>query len=131
MTDRFQELKVLLRKLENAKGHDRNVDAAIANLLIQKTGIIGKWIGARGVSVWPDEFAPPYTASIDDAVALVERLLPGWHWSVRSKDDRGRNSCQIEPPEYSDDPIDLEADTAPLAILGALVLALISLEEEQ
>ena len=31
---------------------------------------------------WPNSGVPPYTASIDAALALVDKMLPGWDWEV-------------------------------------------------
>ncbi|MHB1086117.1 MAG: hypothetical protein ACYCZ0_00010 [Minisyncoccota bacterium] len=71
---------------------------------------------------------PSYTASVDAAIALVERLLPGIFWVVGKGKTR-----EAEPPFgchllFGSDEIigDGEAPTAPLAILSALLTALLS-----
>lgn len=67
-----------------------------------------------------------YTASVDDCIALINKLLPEWHWHVghgpkgilpyasMSLHDRGSHEVHVES----------KAPTVPLALLGALVKAL-------
>jgi hypothetical protein len=64
MTD-ISKLRELLDRVESATGHDPRLDHVINGL-------------------FPDcELgAPYYTGSIDAAVALCERVLPGWAWKV-------------------------------------------------
>lgn len=69
--------------------------------------------------------APNYTASIDSALALVERVLPGALWRVE------KLAHSPGPPFWATAglPGQQEAaysDTAPLAILAALFAALIA-----
>lgn len=72
MTNTLQSLK---GRIEAATGPDLELDLAIYGALIFKD---------------MDQLAPgetnpmpkPYTASIDAALALVERLLPGWAWRI-------------------------------------------------
>lgn len=63
---------------------------------------------------------PDVTASIDAAIALVERVLPGWRWNI-GHDANDELHATIwhgvtEQDEYG--------ATAPLAILAALLLSL-------
>jgi hypothetical protein len=105
--------------LDAATGPSREIDAAIYCALV--------WIDppVRGV--------PSYTASIDAALALVERLLPGWAFNVCFRDDGdttgddGGWSVEFRRP-YEWLPFST-ATTAPLAILKALVAALIAQEK--
>ena len=75
-----------------------------------------------------EEHCPPLTFSIDAALALVERLLPeknGWLFGlshVRAKTFRAYVGRGVLP-----EPVN--APTAPLAILRALVAALIAQEK--
>lgn len=72
----------LIARLEALTGPDREADEAIARLTgwsptggIPATGAPSHWYSAAfGM--------PAYTASLDAAVALVERVLPGWGWRV-------------------------------------------------
>jgi hypothetical protein len=68
------------------------------------------------------------TASIDAAVALIERTLPGWRWMVRRiypEDGGGPLFCayaeQVDGPMFS-----RTAPTAPLALIIALLEAKIA-----
>lgn len=108
MTD-LTTLRALEARLVAATGPDREIDGA---LFLLAEGFAVEWRGndlvcidERGIaqvfgtadpgkyqrrkyqrkfllfSPW-DRGAPHYTASIDAAVALIERLLPGWSWSA-------------------------------------------------
>lgn len=84
----------LIERLEKLEGPDQDVDAEIAVRVLGfiKTNRMAKWPGEQ--PIW--EFTDPvrnttgswsamvrgYTASLDAAVALVERVLPGWKWRV-------------------------------------------------
>lgn len=64
----------LIERLEAAEVGSRELDAAIWYALIETCGgkpdkdMIGRW--------------PDYTTSLDAALALAERVLPGWHWEL-------------------------------------------------
>lgn len=71
----------------------------------------------------PREY-PAYTASIDAALALVERKLPGASWSVRTAMEGGY-AADVPFVQLKDmHPLPVLARTAPLAILAALLTAL-------
>ena len=69
---------------------------------------------------------PPYTGSVDECIALVNRILPNWHWHL------GHGPLGIVPyasmtqNDGEDGSIHVEATapTVPLALLGALMKAL-------
>lgn len=88
------DLTTLIAKLEAATGPDRELDAEIwletspgatRNLIEVKSGT-GQWPpytidetrDASGLLI----VVPSFTASIDAAVALAERVLPGWSISI-------------------------------------------------
>ena len=102
---RLIELGALISDLELLDGPSREMDARIGHLLDLRADDFGdvsfrgyvdafggdfKRIGAflnRGQSFWATEL-PHYTASIDAAIALAERVLQGkWTWS-HSQDDQ-------------------------------------------
>jgi hypothetical protein len=67
----------IIDRLEKATGRNRDIDVAIAAAAIPKSA--GSWIDQD--HPWcndhpEDEEAPEFTASIDAAIALVERMLP-------------------------------------------------------
>jgi hypothetical protein len=79
-----------------------------------------------------------FTASIDAALALVERVLPGWRWTVTSVgDDKEIPKAWLwlerlwaapEEPSLLRN-YEAEAPISPLAILKSLFAALIAQEE--
>lgn len=66
------------------------------------------------------------TASLDDAVALCERVLPGWHWSIRKKSsnpDFFEGMVTQAAWSYAADRFKASHDSAPLALTLAVLLA--------
>lgn len=95
----MNDLKALLERVEKAEGPDRELDAAIYNALYtdnyrphafhsfeQKFHAVHRYhdgwlVGKDNSDEWAENL-PKFTASIDAAVALVEKMLPGWAWGV-------------------------------------------------
>ncbi len=91
MTHTLTTLRDLKARLDAAKGPDRELDAAIFVALVEPTWVTSpKDPGAVAADAMSfrstgklhyitktSKHAPHYTASIDAAVALVERALPG------------------------------------------------------
>lgn len=85
----------LIAKLEALDGPDREVDADIYiafNIPMERAGRIDRLGGCVGW--WPKDApyesavdVPRYTASLDAAIALVERVLPGNHLRIDIGDD--------------------------------------------
>jgi hypothetical protein len=96
----------LLKRVRSASGRDQHLDRDIARCLKE----------ARGK---PDD-PPPYTASVDACIGLIERVTPGWHWHV------GYGPKGVMPYAFlSNGEIRCEAiaATVPLALLTALLEA--------
>lgn len=131
------DLPSLAHRVSEATGPDRELDRALLVALALPAEFVGSTIlshfdsgdGSLGCNTadgwqhWSIAPIPPYTASIDAAVALFERLLPGWWWSV------GR--CQREvhctagpdrghPLEGMVDAVQAFGATPALAVLAAL-----------
>lgn len=71
---------------------------------------------------------PQYTASLDAAVALIEKALPGWVYTA----DSSLNEVQLFSPAWPDGPSsDGHGATMTLAYLSALLKALIVREEQR
>lgn len=83
----------LIDRLSKLDGPDREVDAELEAVFVggrvhyndpaNKEAVIerpidGLWI--RGI--YPYRKIARYTASVDAAIALAERVLPGWKWRV-------------------------------------------------
>ncbi|CAM5420968.1 hypothetical protein ATER59S_02395 [Aquamicrobium terrae] len=75
------DLSTLIERVEALTGPSRDADYRIEKAIVRP----GEFPASE---IWPpfmvgskfDRSIPAYTASIDAAVALVERVLPGWFW---------------------------------------------------
>lgn len=98
--------------LDKAEGPSRRLDQAIQFTLCDDHA----------------SYIREFTASIDAALELVGRKLPGWRWDVGNPFWRdGIFVCRLARPGASDWSSSLvesaDAPTAPLAILKALIAA--------
>lgn len=130
----IEQLRELAERLGKSTGPDLEVDRIIAVALdgycnlcglgdhdgvYQKITPNGIMVGVRG-----------YTASIDAALELVERLLPGRDMALYLANCGGhRWCCQIERCPEHDPQYEGNALTHAIAILRALVAALIAQAE--
>lgn len=99
------DLEDLLRRITSATGADAELDRLIAARLERED---------------PPDPVPDYTASVDSCLAMIGRVLPGWHWHV------GFGPRGIFPYATLQDDEDLFeaiAPTVPLALLQAAVQA--------
>lgn len=104
----------LIDRLSKLDGPDREVDAEI--WLLNTPGATRKWTEVKSsTNRWKpytidetrDETGrlvavPTYTASIDAALALAERVLPGWNGDLdigKPIADSGKIGCRIWTPE--------------------------------
>ena len=134
-------LKALLARVQRSAGPDRDLDEALMVLAYvkdrrhigaQRDDGYGRWYDVKD-DVWVDPVTDKwvttsalfFTKSIDAALALVERLLPGAYWSIDHTDEG-------DPGKWYDVEIGqsfAQARTAPLAILAALLTALLAQPE--
>lgn len=98
-------------RLRKARGADREIDYAIH----EETNSAFPW-------GWRYENTPPYTASIDAAIALVERCLVKSTWDVAKDEEPSLYKCYIWPD--GEEGLALPGPTAPIAILRTLVAIL-------
>lgn len=93
-------LSDLIARVEGLKGPDRETDKLVEDTLWPNINFLPfnpnpndwlvkigeKWVETvrypRGVMTNKDRYVSRYTASIDAVVALIERELPGWMWSL-------------------------------------------------
>jgi hypothetical protein len=129
------DLTDLLARLEAAEGPGIVLETQIAIALRDgaegypnfplgsfRDGFVQANMGRHGWSVgWR---VPPYTASLDAALALVERVLPGWGWAMSSS-AAGPFGVVFLPGERMRE---ATHKTPALALLCALVKALIAKE---
>jgi len=147
---RAKELAGLIERVEKATGPDREIDVLLRAILVDHREVFERdtWVLGRNRRPPHDECVlgridpgrvarnfspayhkpeqPAYTASIDAALALVERLLPGIFWVIgqgKTNSVEKLFGCQLL---FGTEEIigSGESDHAPLAILLALLKAL-------
>ena len=90
----MSDLDALIAKVEGAKEGDEALDLAIFLALHPDDPTVAKWAKTLAAMDdfervhWASRFIdlPHYTSSLDAIVKLVEAKLPGWSWTIRSKD---------------------------------------------
>ena len=70
----------IIDRLEKATGGDRELDAAIFDIACG--GLFWPENETLWVQVGWNRVPKAFTASLDAAIALVEKMLPGWGWMV-------------------------------------------------
>ena len=79
-----QTITSLIEKLEGAEAGSRELDLDVAQALNMK--LWGRRHPSNNSHQWMTEMAgssvpvPRFTTSLDAALALAERVLPGWYW---------------------------------------------------
>lgn len=125
------KLEALLERVEKATGPDRELDAMAfqgfdphfpEGAMQMHAGFIDPANFATGP--YTSVKAPAYTASIDAALALVERVLPEHDWILQHTNGGLTIACQLGPNK---DRLGW-GETPALAILAALLTALIAQE---
>jgi hypothetical protein len=129
----MSDLASLLEKVRSAKGADTMLDHDL-EWHFGEWDNLGGWWRRHKVTGEEQRYSyapvPAYTASIDAALALEERKLPGWACGF----DRGQKTAIafVDPHDFEDriggGRYVAKAQTAPLAILVALLTALITQE---
>lgn len=147
----------LIERVGKLTGADREVDARLWWEFDHERAVRAYWTASTGLPQPMDEFprsrglgygyvvrsAPAYTASVDAALALVERKLPGWGWGVAMNGVKTGERTPEGYPRYGDGfkahvtkrnairtmPEIAAAPTPALAIILALLKALHSLPE--
>jgi hypothetical protein len=132
-----ETLIALRERVIGAKESDRELDADIWHMLTPGvTRKATKVVSSKGL--WPDYvidetrdeshrliIVPEYTASIDAALALVERVLPGRHKDLYIDDTGGARFCL---GRMTSSFVQDRATSPCIAILAALLSALIAKE---
>lgn len=132
MTQPKQGLAGLLARVEKAEGSDRELDARFwclgegvkfSHLSSQREAIIFFRPGQNGSC--REDGRTPYTTSLDAALALCERVLPGW---LREVSEQSSLRWMAEVMEGGDAEISAisAAKTPALALLAAMLRALIA-----
>lgn len=133
-------LQDLLTRVEAASGPDREIDVYIAlwqgwTLHTDEAdpvyrGVVSEWWKDPADKDWSTTSNPPdYTASIDAAVALVEKKLPGWIWWVSATPSASLDVAEARAGMPYQRVESNNCATPPLALLAALLKALIAREQ--
>lgn len=129
------DLSKLIGKVKAATGPDRGLDMALLEMqgwseMPEGHRLHGIWVR----EIWEDCFfdgeQPHYTASVDAALDLVERCLPGWDYSIENMHEDGCYGKVWKNGWHDDTFVAEVAPTAPLAILLAAFTALLSLKDK-
>lgn len=136
----MSDLEGLLERVKVATAPDRELDVRFgmfeSGLAMNEDVLAQIGVPHTGWTPSEDEW-PRYTASIDAALALVEKTLPGWCYAIQSvvlgKDTLNHIPwCGLASGYWSGvfDEHEGRGATLPLAILAALLTALIA-EQQQ
>lgn len=108
-------LERIIKMVESSSGPDRNLDY-----------IIHSWaLNGEGQGAYGDH--PAYSASVDCALALAERVLPGWQVSISSVDGVGQCMIHRRGVPHNEQPFGesgVYSRPLPLALLLATLRAL-------
>lgn len=119
-------LASLLERVREAKGPDRQLAMDFAAFVLNgewrpyAEGKRNKWLyGTTGkVICYGPEESERWFVSIDASLTLVERLLPGWTYTINHR------HCELQHPKLREKDARGFGATPPLAILAALLSAL-------
>ncbi|MGX9980647.1 hypothetical protein [Methylobacterium fujisawaense] len=145
--DQIETLKGLLERVKAAEKADRQLDRDICKALLpaEKERGYYNWLGMRpkgenlpASAYWVNN-SYVVTASVDAALALMERVLPGWDAHIyRDDDDGGRFAAEMVWPPGTDigEAGDYEMDgrhaaTRALAIVEGILASKLVLLEAQ
>ncbi|MGN6773055.1 MAG: hypothetical protein ACTHJQ_24890 [Rhizobiaceae bacterium] len=121
------KIEALIERLEGLTGPDREVDAEIGAHFGDPHGR-REYVDyeARSVEIH-QEIAEHYTASLDAAIALVGKVLPGWSGDVdicHPIADSGKVGARLFPPEPGWANYAGEGPTPAIALLISMFRAL-------
>lgn len=130
------ELSTLLDRVKAATGPDQEIDEAIWLSVVpgaSRKNVMAEWPEEEAIWEYSDpernlvgrSLVPRLSASIDAALALVDRSLPGWGVYFR-RDKETTGAGMLLPDHFRVSPAHEEAASIPLAILAALLSALIA-----
>lgn len=104
MTD-ISKLRKLLERVESATGPDRYIDNDMMWMFCEPfigwENVGGWWM--RNIVTgeekrWTYVDPPAFTSSIDVAIALCERVLPGWSYEIRASGTGDKGQATVWDP---------------------------------
>ena len=115
----------LITRLEEAAEGSRDLDARVASVFSHdvESDDGDFWWGPFDEQA---ERVPDFTTSLDAALALAERVLPGWEWLLRTDEERGfMVNCwrKGDEPNMGDECFPSYAATPVLALCAAILRA--------
>lgn len=134
---RADQLSELLARVEAAEGSDRYADCWLACALDGFFPVPKQWPERDRGMTWRvdlfryedggDQMVRKYTGSLDQALALCERVLPGWLRDVRELPSGNWIAfvSTYEPARL----FDATCRSPPLALLSAMLKALLDTKE--
>jgi len=123
-------LEGLLSRVEAATGPDRELDRDLAVAIggyerVEMHPHFMRETTTNRVG-WYGRMAPFYTSSIDAALALVERVLPGAQWEITNLYGAAKAELPLNHGDGSVQGAWREDGNVPLAILAATCRALLA-----
>jgi hypothetical protein len=127
--------KELIERLEKLEGANREVNLAIFRHFHPE---YDDYVEGRGGLIHPNDSSdmrepadirwPAYTASLDAAIALVEKVRPGWSWECRASGTGDKGQATIwnpsKQPGRNDEQRAYNCASPAIALLIALLRSL-------
>lgn len=114
----MSELRELLERVEKATGPNTEIEVELIQRFISaKEGDLHR---RYTIAVYG------FTSSIDAAIALVERVRPGWAWNVGNVGEEDRPSVALTVPFEPYQDFVAHGATPALAVIAALLRSLIA-----
>lgn len=101
------DLSAIIARLEVAEAGNRELDLVVVRAVGEDTSLLG----------WP-----PYTTSLDAALALAERVFPDGRWMVE-RTHQGTGWAMFQPGEFAKIRAMVDAPTPALALVIATLKA--------
>lgn len=122
-SDKRADLLALAERVEGGSGEDRRIDYEVFTTFAVRDA----------AKFWDPKSGHHYTTSLDAVVALLERVLPGWHGNVEvgavlRDEAKAHSAVLIDPTENPDLFQQSEAKTPARALLAAVLRALATQE---
>ncbi|GFO80737.1 MAG: hypothetical protein A49_03640 [Methyloceanibacter sp.] len=114
-------IRTIIERVERGSGPDRDLDWHIHY----------DFFGGREID--RDKRPPKYTASIDAAVALTEKLLPDREWNIWRDDENEDLGATVANDNWDEltDHFRAKCESAPRSILSAALHALLATMEDE